>query len=110
MTNPSNPPSPQMAPPGLQSVPIELPPDLEAIYTNFAMITHSPSEVLIDFARVLPSMKARVLTRVVLTPLNAKLLLSALGENLAKFEAQFGEIVVPTHLADHLFRPPKQEP
>jgi hypothetical protein len=98
-----------MAPPGLQSVPIELPPDLEAIYTNFAMITHSPSEVLIDFARVLPSMKARVLTRVVLTPLNAKLLLSALGENLAKFEAQFGEIVVPTHLADHLFRPPKQE-
>ena len=73
------------------------------------MITHSPSEVLIDFARVLPNMRARVQTRVVMTPLNAKLLLSALGENLAKFEAQFGEIAVPTHLAEHLFRPPKAE-
>ena len=88
---------------------IEMPPNLDAIYTNFALITHSPSEVLIDFARVLPSMKARVQTRMVMTPLNAKLLLAALTENLSKFEAQFGEIVVPTQLADHLFRPPKSE-
>lgn len=109
MTNPPVPPPGQTPVAGQQSVPIELPADLEAIYTNFAMITHSPSEVLIDFARVLPNMKARVQTRVVMTPLNAKLLLSALGENLAKFEAQFGEIVVPTHLADHLFRPPKPD-
>ncbi len=109
MTNPPLPPSGQTPAPSQQAVPIELPAELEAIYTNFAMITHSPSEVLIDFARVLPNMKARVQTRVVMTPLNAKLLLSALGENLAKFEAQFGEIVVPTHLADHLFRPPKTD-
>ncbi len=45
----------------------------------------------------------------VLTPLNAKLLLRALAENLEKFEAQYGEIVVPTHLADQLFKPPRPE-
>jgi hypothetical protein len=88
---------------------IEMPSSLEAIYTNFALITHSPSEVLIDFARVLPNMKARVQARVVMTPLNAKLLLQALTENLGKFEAQFGAIVVPTQLADHLFKPPRAE-
>jgi hypothetical protein len=90
-------------------MPIEMPASLEATYTNFALITHSPSEVLIDFARVLPNMKARVLARMVLTPLNAKLLLRALGDNLRKFEDQYGEIVVPTHLADQLFKPPKPE-
>ena len=92
-----------------QSVAIEMPPGLDAVYTNFALITHSPSEVLIDFARVLPSMKARVQARMVMTPLNAKLLLHALAENLSKYESQFGEIVVPTQLADHLFRPPRPE-
>src|ERR1043165_6366697 len=96
-------------PPGGQPMAIELPASLDAVYTNFALITHSPSEVLIDFARVLPNMKARVQTRMVMTPLNAKLLLHALTENLSKLEAQFGEIVVPTQLADHLFRPPKSE-
>jgi len=95
--------------PAGQQMSIEMPPNLDAIYTNFALITHSPSEVLIDFARVLPNMKARVQTRMVMTPLNAKLLLHALTENLSKYEAQFGEIVVPTQLADHLFRPPKTE-
>ena len=95
--------------PAGQQMSIEMPPNLDAVYTNFALITHSPSEVLIDFARVLPSMKARVQTRMVMTPLNAKLLLHALTDNLSKFEAQFGEIVVPTQLADHLFRPAKPE-
>jgi hypothetical protein len=95
--------------PAGQPMAIEMPPNLDAIYTNFALITHSPSEVLIDFARVLPSMKARVQARMVMTPLNAKLLLHALAENLSKYESQFGEIVVPTQLADHLFRPPRPE-
>jgi hypothetical protein len=54
-------------------------------------------------------MRARVQTRIVMTPLNAKLLLNALTENLEKFEAQFGEIIVPTQLADHLFKPPRPE-
>ena len=89
---------------------IELPANLEAVYSNFALITHSPSELVLDFARVLPNTpKSRVYARVIMTPLNAKLLLRALADNLSKFEAQYGEIVVPTHLADQLFRPPKAE-
>ena len=87
---------------------IELPVDLEAIYTNFALITHSPSEVVIDFALVLPNTpKTKVHARVVMTPMNAKLLLRALADNLNKFEAQYGEIAIPTNLADLLFKPPK---
>ena len=102
-------PAPQPAPPA-QPIAIEIPANLEAVYTNFALITHSPSEVIIDFARVLPNMpKAKVYARMVLTSLNAKLLLKALADNLGKFEAQYGEIVIPTNLADQLFRPPKLE-
>lgn len=75
---------------------VELPGDLEAVYANFAMITHSPSEMVIDFARILPNVpKAKVYARVIMTPINAKLLHRALGENLSKFEAQFGEIRTP---------------
>jgi hypothetical protein len=75
---------------------VELPGDLEAVYANFAMIMHSPSEVVVDFARVLPNMpKAKIYARIVMTPINAKLLHRALGENLTKFEAQFGEIKTP---------------
>jgi hypothetical protein len=103
-------PQPQSQASASTPVAIELPASLEAIYSNFALITHSPSEVVIDFARVLPNMpKSRIYARIVLTPLNAKLLLRALTDNLGKFEAQYGEIVVPTHLADQLFKPPKVE-
>ncbi len=110
-------PAPQPTPPPSaqpitqpQPMAIEIPANLEAVYTNFALITHSPSEVIIDFARVLPNMpKAKVYARMVLTPMNAKLLLKALADNLGKFEKQYGEIVIPTNLADQLFRPPKLE-
>ena len=75
---------------------IELPMDLEAIYANLALITHSPSEIVLDFARMLPNIpKAKVHARIIMTPMNAKLLHRALGENLAKFEEQFGEIKTP---------------
>ena len=77
-------------------VSIELPEDLEAIYSNFAVITHSPSEIVIDFARLLPRMpRSKVYARIVLTPMHAKLLHRALGENLAKFEDKYGEIKTP---------------
>ena len=102
-------PAPQPAPP-MHQMAIEIPANLEATYTNFALITHSPSEVVIDFARVLPNMpKTKVYARVLMTPMNAKLLLRALTENLGKYEAQYGEIVMPTNLADQLFKPPKPE-
>ena len=75
---------------------IEVSPDLDATYANFALITHSASEVIIDFARVLPNTpRARVHARIITTPMHAKLLLRALNENLEKYEAQFGEIKIP---------------
>ncbi|HRE25495.1 MAG TPA: DUF3467 domain-containing protein [Anaerolineales bacterium] len=84
---------------------IELPAGLEPIYANFALVVHSPSEVIIDFARVMPNVPhGRVQTRVLMTPINAKLFLRALADNLARFEAQYGEITIPSGLADQLFR------
>jgi len=72
---------------------VELPADLDAVYSNIAFITHSPSEVIIDFGRMLPNVpKAKVHARIILTPMNAKLLYQALGENLDKFETKFGKI------------------
>jgi hypothetical protein len=72
---------------------LELPADLEAIYANFTLITHSSSEVIMDFARLLPNTpKTRIYARVLMTPVNAKLLHDALGENLRKFEEKYGEI------------------
>lgn len=67
--------------------------EAEGIYANLAMITHSPTEMIIDFARVMPrSPKARVLSRIIMTPMHAKLLHKALTDNIKKFEGQFGEI------------------
>jgi hypothetical protein len=86
---------------------LEIPGDLAATYANFAVITHSPWEVFLDFAQILPNVpKARVQARLVLTPVNAKMLLKALEENIARYETQYGEIVLPQRpqtLADQLF-------
>jgi hypothetical protein len=99
--NPPQPPQPQQ----LQ---IELPAQLDAVYSNLVVIQHSPSEFILDFARVLPNMPtAKVVARVVMTPMHAKLLLRALQENLDKFEAQYGPIYVPQEgeaLANQLFK------
>jgi hypothetical protein len=65
----------------------------QGVYANLALISHSNSEVIIDFARALPGLpKAKVHARIILTPHNAKALHRALGDNLAKFEAQHGPI------------------
>ena len=70
-------------------VKVEVPANLDATYANFVVITHSPSEIILDFAQILPQKpKARIQTRVVMTPLNAKLLHRALGENIAKAKLQ----------------------
>ena len=80
---------------------VELRNDLEPIYANFALISHSASEIIMDLAQMLPNQpRARVKARVITTPLNAKLLLRALQENLAKYEATYGEIVLPTQATD----------
>ncbi len=75
---------------------VSLPPNLEPIYANFSLITHSPSEVIVDFAQMMPNHpQVQVRGRVVMTPLNAKLLMRALEDNLKKYESRFGEIVIP---------------
>lgn len=62
-------------------------------YSNLAMITHSPSEFVLDFIAVMPGVpKARVVKRLILTPDHAKRLMVALQENVRKFEDQFGKI------------------
>ena len=67
--------------------------DIEGVYSNLAVITHSPAEFIIDFARVMPGVdKAKVHARVIMTPQHAKLLLKALEDNIKKFEEKFGDI------------------
>ncbi|KPK76694.1 MAG: hypothetical protein AMJ89_03705 [candidate division Zixibacteria bacterium SM23_73] len=67
----------------------------EGIYSNLALISHSPSEFIIDFARVMPGVqKTKVYARIVMTPAHARMLLSALEENIKKFEGQFGPIKI----------------
>jgi hypothetical protein len=90
---------------------VKLPADLSTTYSNFAVITHSASEIVIDLAQVMPQVhEARVQVRVVMTPLNAKAFLRALSDNLSRYEAQFGVIATPEghNLADSLFRPPTE--
>ncbi len=93
-------------PPGPKII---IPEGMEPVYANLARISHSPADIVIDFAHILPGeTSANVRSRVVMSPLSAKLLLRALHENIARYEATFGEIAVPSNssLAESLFRPP----
>jgi len=90
------------------SINLEVPPGLEPIYTNLARISHSPADIVIDFAQALPGeTKAVVKARALMSPLSAKLFQRALAENIARYESAFGEINVPVNssLAENLFRP-----
>ena len=73
---------------------IELTPEVaNGHYSNLAMIAHSPAEFFIDFIAMAPNMpQAKVQSRIIMTPENAKNLLFALRDNLAKYEQTFGEI------------------
>jgi hypothetical protein len=67
----------------------------QGTYSNLAIITHSTSEFVIDFVRVMPGIpKAGVKSRIILTPEHAKRLLMALQDNVKKFEQQHGTIKV----------------
>ena len=83
--------------------------EAEGIYSNLAIITHSPAEFVIDFTRVLPGVpKAKVLTRIITTPQHAKLLQNALKDNIEKYEKTFGEIKIqgePTQAGGFGFQP-----
>jgi hypothetical protein len=65
----------------------------QGTYSNLAIITHSSSEFVLDFVRVMPGIpKAEVKSRVILTPEHAKRLLHALKDNVEKFEKVHGPI------------------
>lgn len=69
--------------------------EAEGIYSNLAIISHSPAEFVIDFTRIMPGTgKGKVFSRIIMTPTHAKLLMNALIENVQKFEQQFGNINV----------------
>lgn len=77
-----------------QQLNIELAEDMaEGVYSNLAVITHSHSEFVTDFIQMMPGVpKAKVRSRVILSPQNAKRLLRALSENIQKFEQAHGVI------------------
>jgi Protein of unknown function (DUF3467) len=98
MTTPAQPTGPK----------INVPAGTEPVYANLARISHSPADIVIDFAHILPGEDtANIQSRIVMTPLSAKLLMRALTENLARYETAFGEIKIPGNstLAENLFRP-----
>ena len=65
----------------------------EGTYSTLAIINHSASEFIVDFIQMMPGLpKAKVKSRVILTPQHAKRLMRALTDNISKYEDQFGEI------------------
>lgn len=73
---------------------IDLPEDVaEGIYSNLAIITHSQAEFIVDFVKLMPGTpKAKVKSRIILTPEHAKRLYKALHDNIRKFESMHGPI------------------
>jgi len=73
---------------------IELTEDIAlGVYSNLAIITHSPTEIVSDFIQMMPGMpKGKVRSRVIMTPQNAKRFMKALIENVQKYEQTFGQI------------------
>ena len=74
-----------------------MPPDkADGTYANLAAIAHSPAEFVLDFIRLMPGLpKARVQSRVIMTPQHTKSFLLALKDNIERYEAQHGEIKLP---------------
>ena len=79
---------------------IQLRPEIaDGKYSNLAMIGHTPNDFLIDFIFAAPGMpQAPVVSRVIMSPENAKKLMLALNDNIAKYEKQFGEISIKSNM------------
>ena len=77
-----------------QQIKVELTePAAEGIYSNWVMITYSPSEFIVDFGRFLPGLaKTKVYSRIIMTPQHVKNLLNVLQKNVSTYEEKFGEI------------------
>lgn len=75
----------------------------EGTYSNLAIIAHSSSEFIMDFVRMMPGVaKAKVKSRIIMTPEHAKRLALALHDNLVRYEKQFGEIDIPELPMPHM--------
>jgi hypothetical protein len=84
---------------------IEIPKDLTAVYANVAFISHTPAEIILDFGQAFPRMaRGKVMSRIIMSPMHAKMLQRALAQNVSNYERQFGEIRLPTNLAEQFFR------
>lgn len=82
----------KQAPPTQVQVHIE-PTEAEGIYANLVFLAHSPSEFILDFARLLPGVsRAKVYARIIMTPQTARSLHSALGSRIEAYETQHGKI------------------
>lgn len=83
--------------PNKNQINIDLPEEVsEGIYSNLAIISHSHSEFIVDFIRMMPNIpKAKVKSRIILTPQHAKRLMKALQDNIKRYENQFGNIEDP---------------
>jgi hypothetical protein len=79
-----------------QRINVELPEEEgQGIYSNFVIVSHSPSEFVLDFTRILPGLKkSKVYSRIILAPVHAKLLMRTLNDNIEKYEKKFGEIKI----------------
>jgi Protein of unknown function (DUF3467) len=95
-----------------KQIKLTMPKDLKPVYANIALISHAPSEMVIEFAQVLPRIPhGTIQARVIMTPMHAKMLHMALTHNLANYEKKFGKIPLPQQsstLADNFFRFPQE--
>ena len=93
-----------MEDPKTQHIDIELSEEIaQGTYSNLVVISHSPSEFVLDFIRVMPGVtKPKVKSRIVMTPEHAKRFMSALMDNITRFEASFGPIKNTPTLANDM--------
>lgn len=96
---------------------MDMPEDLQAVYSNVARISHTPFDFVLDFSQAQPGKPhAEIQSRIIMSPAGAKLFLRALTDNIARFETVFGEITLPkgdSGLAGDLFKrvqPPEPPP
>lgn len=92
---------------------LEIPANLSAVYSNGVIVSQTNNEIVFDFIQILPNdPRARIQSRVVMTPTGAKSLLRALTQQIENYESKNGEIALPPTLADQLFssiRPEEDE-
>jgi len=84
------------------NIKVEIPADERIVnYSNFAIVSHSPEEFVIDFARILPGKEqAQIVARIIMTPKNAKMFSIAMKTNIENYEKKMGEIKIPENPID----------